>query len=399
MSQSGPLPFLLVSGMEVSNAARTLSYLRRGLGRAGVWEIGPGDVCSVLYRDPATSSCVPRVFTSPSIDPAPWYDPSEPGSSSFLGFHLLDIDGYDGVAYRATTNRLSGLGGATFSRQHRHPRTWKFRGALISRDDDGAEFGLRWLEDVLQASDCADCALGSLTVRLACPPDDCSNDLLGMWTSHEVALTDGPTIVDKGALYPSDMQDVLGGCQDFVVVEFTLTAGNPFLYKPPVLCLQTTLSQNLVCSDICSFLFGSPGSAVCCVVQPPTRGVLGSIITMQSVGGMGDMVLQAYEGCPGASGSGSGSGSGSTLVAQIEISGVPANSTVIVDSSLHSITLIDANGNASDASGLVVLAENQGIQWLEVRDCDAINCICVSASSPCASGSVNVTVQTQEREG
>jgi hypothetical protein len=400
MAQQGPLPYLLVSGVEVSNAARTLSYLRNGLGFPGHWELGPGDVCGVLYRPPGTSGCTRTVYASPAADPAPWYDPTEPGAATFLGLHLLDIDGYDGVAYRAVTNRLGGLGGATFSRQHRNPRAWKFRGALISRDDAGAEYGLRWLESALQASDCADCALGSLTVRLVCPPDDCSNEHLGMWSSYEVALTAGPTEVDKGAVHRSEMQDVLGDCRDFVIVEFTLTAGNPFLYKPPVLCLQATLSQNLVCTDICAFLFGSSGNAVCCTVTPPTRGVLGSIITLQSAGGMGDLLLQAYDGCPGTGGSsGSGSGGGSTLVSQIEISGVPANSTVIIDSSLHSITIIDQFGNASDGSGLVVLAQDEGIQWLEVRDCDDVTCFCVSPSIPCASGSVNVTIQTQEREG
>lgn len=406
MSGSGPLPWLAFAGTEIANAARTLSYLRRGLANTqqGHWELGPGDVCSVLYRG-GGGNPTPGKFLSPGADPAPWYDPTEPGSATFLGLVLLDIQGYDSTIYRTVSNRLGGLGGATFSKQHRRPRAWKFRGALVSADDAGAEYGLRWLTSALQAG-CDGCALSSLSVRLACPPDNASNDSLGLWTSYDAALTDGPNEVEPWSPRRQAADaDVLAGCRDYVIVEFTLTAGNPFLYKPPVKCFGFTLTQNLVCNDICTFLFGQPGDAHCCVVTPPPRGTMGAIFTLHSAGGIGSLLLEAYAGCPGSSGGSSGSGSSgsggsgaSTLRTRMQLSGVPAATTVVVDAAQHKITATDAAGGVTDATSLLVLPPDQAIPWLEVRDCDDVTCLCVRTTEPCAAGSVDVTLQTQERE-
>lgn len=244
MSQAGPLPYLEFSGVEVANAARTIEYLRSGLGDTsqGRWELGAGSLCSVLYR----TSGVPSTFVSPASDPAPWYDPSEPGSSTFLGLILLGLKGYDSTVTRGITNRINGLGGGTFGAPHKVPRVWNLRAAMISSDDAGAEFGLRWLTAVLQTPACAGCSTGDIKVRLVCPPANGSNDALGEWASYEVALTAGPTEVEQylATEQPED-RDVLAGCRDVVIVEFTLTAGNPFLYKRAALLGSDVLVEQL----------------------------------------------------------------------------------------------------------------------------------------------------------
>jgi hypothetical protein len=106
VSSQGPLPYLEWCGVEVANVARTLSYLRRGLGNTmqGHWILGGGEVCGVLYRLNGGDCLLPDVFVSPTADPAPWYDPDEPGAATFLGVILTDITGYDSPSRVRTTS-------------------------------------------------------------------------------------------------------------------------------------------------------------------------------------------------------------------------------------------------------------------------------------------------------
>lgn len=404
MSQSGPLPYLNVSGIEIANAARTVSYLRNGLGDTdqGHWELGSGDVCSVLYRLDAVVSggqyfgglyfgqyattAVADIapFVSPADDAAPWYDPDEPGSETFLGLLLLDFTGYDSTIKRSVANRLAGLQGGIFSRQQRIPRTWKFRAAMASSDAAGAEYGLRWLTKALQATPCDVCDTGTLTVRLACPPADGSDDALGEWTSYEVALTDGPNEVEKFA--PGAYPDSLAGCRDLVTVEFTLVAGNPFLYKRAESCAQFSVT-----SDGLSTLH-------CCSIDAPRIGVLGSIFAITATLEAGPCSLEMY-------GSYASDGGCDDLTASMNLTGIPADSTVIVDSARHIITVvtvdpITGDETVSDGFHLLDIPEGETLTWLEARNCDNLGCFCFRFDESAASGvTVNVAIDTQAREG
>lgn len=395
-------------------------------------------------------------FLSPAADPAPWYDANEPGSTSFLGVVLLDINGYDSTIARAVTPKLVGLGGGSLARQRRQPRVWKFRAALVSADDSGAEYGLRWLTSVLQTAECDQCATGTLTVRLVCPPDDGTNDDLGKWTSYAVALTDGPREVQKWATRGTD-SDILAGCRDLVFVEWEMTAGNPLLYKPSSLLASYQITQLADCQDICAFLFGDSTIANCSTVPSPQLGTTGTIVTLTSANGFGGVVVESYLQCPTANvarpdlvGGGTWSRhgprmrhpnrnrllpttvldrarvhthermrqhpqggqlrpptvvlAGGTAEKQIVLTGVPAGTTVTVDSSRRGITITATDPATglpvvSDGSYLVDLENNTSIEWLEVRDCDTSRCICVRAASPCAAGTLDVAVWTQSREG
>lgn len=400
MSSQGPLPYLAANGAEIANAARTLSYMRAGLANTmqGHWIIGGGDVCDVLYRLNGGNCIIPDIFVSPAADPAPWYDPLEPGAATFLGVVLLDLNGYASTITRVVSPRVQGLGGATFSGQRREPRTWTFRAALVSADDAGAEFGLRWLTSVLETSSCANCDTGDLTVRLVCPPADCSDETLGEWTSYEVVLTNGPNEVEKWSPKPASMNDVLAGCRDFVTVEWTMVAGNPFLYKAPVECLPAELiGADTACNDICDFLFGPPGDAHCCAVAAPARGTIGAIFTLTSLSGMGGVILGGYDICPVGSDDGD-------PVLSMSLSGVPANSTLVVDCSQRTVLLTQVDPDTgqlvtTDATYLLDIGET-GIEWIEVRDCDTITCLCARTAHPCSQGGdTTIAISTQLREG
>lgn len=421
MATGGPLPYLKVGSVEVANAARSLEYLRKGLGDNGSarWEIGSGALCSVLYRLNGGSVISPEKFLSPALDPAPWYDSLTPGSGAFLGFVLLDIVGYDSTLQRSITNQLAGLGGGVFAGQHRLPRVWKFRGALVSGSDAGAEFGLRWLTDVLQAGGCDSCSTSSLVVRLTCPTANGSDDTQGEWTSYEVALTDGPHEVEPwGPARLREDSDVLAGCRDWVTVEFTLTAANPFLYKRAVVCKAPTIigASNPDCNSFYSAPGGfypggvvlsgdnspvaaGPGPATCCSVTPPKRGTLGGIFTLSSVSGMGSVLLEAHASCAS-----NNSILDTPPALQMQLSGIPANSVVVVDCSQRTVTVTTTVGSGvpvvTDGLGLLVPPPGRGIEWIEVRDCDSLQCICARPADACSGGSdTTVAIAMQAREG
>lgn len=388
----GPLPYLDFCGTEIGNAARTVSYLQNGLADTmqGHWEVGDY-CCSVLYR----LGGAPQVFVSPAADPAPWYMASQPSSAKFLGVVLLDITGYDSTLTRVATPRIQGLGGGTFSGQRRNMRTWKFRAALISADDAGAEYGLRWLTNVLKTGLCDTCSTCDITVRLTCPPDNGSDDMAGEWKSYDVALTEGPTEVEKWA--PGGGQDSLFGCRDLVIVEWTMTAGNPFLYKRPVDCLAPEIIGNFdPCDDICDFLFGLPGEAHCCTVTPPLMGTLAPIFTLESFSGCGEILLGAYTQCPVST--------DDNPVFEMAISNVPPQSTVVVDCSQRRVTVTSYEAGTSnlvstDGQALIDISERT-LQWPEARDCDPVYCFCARTAHPCSQGGDTwVSIQTQLREG
>ncbi len=399
-SGEGPLPWLEFCGGEIVNTARTISYLRNGLAdtQQGHFELGSGDVCGVLYRQLGGTCGSPDVFISPAADPAPWYDPRDRGSQTFLGMFMLGISGYDSVVARAVTNRISGLQGGVFGQQNRNARLWKFRAAMISSDGAGAEYGLRWLTHALEGA-CDGCQTCELKVRLFCPPPDCSDDEAGERTSYDVALIDGPHEVAQFSPRPSSLEDSLAGCRDVVIVEWTIAAVNPFLYERPVERMEITVGQSTACTDICDFLFGSPGDAHCAIVEPPLRGTIGSIFTITAgQDGIGGLLLESYQTCPG------NSSAVEEPALQIELEPIPPGGIVTVDSAKHTITLTTTDPFSGaqtirDAQDLIVLAPGRSLEWLEIRWCDDIHCFCVRPSAPCSQGQASVVLQTQLREG
>ena len=253
MSANGPLPFLELNGLEIANTARTYEYIRNGLGTPN-HHAGPGELCSVLYRQNGGTCGAPDTYDRPSTDPAPWYDALRPESADFLGLWLIDIGGYDSPIQRTVATRASGLGGGTFSAERNTPREWKFTGYLFSNSDEGAEYGFEWLTYALSSVGsgvgCSGCSVSQMRVFLSCPPDNCSDDTIGEWYAYEAALTLGP----------KEVQDNLT-CRDAVLVEFTITCGNPYLYKVPAGCLPPEIVGAVMppIYDFCYWLTGVAG--------------------------------------------------------------------------------------------------------------------------------------------
>jgi hypothetical protein len=328
----------------------------------GHWILGGGEVCGVLYRLNGGDCLLPDVFVSPTADPAPWYDPDEPGAATFLGVILTDITGYDSTISRPYDERIGGLGGAVFGGQVRKPRTWTFKAGMVSADDAGAEFGLRWLTDV--------------------------------------ALVDGPHETEVWAPKPGMLNDAMIGCRDLVGVEWTMVAGNPYLYKRPAVCLDAEIvGAFATCNDICDYLFGDPGTPHCCTVTPPDKGVVAPIFTFSSVSGMNTLLLEAWPTCPDAT------APAADPVLQMQLSGIPAGATVVVDCAQRTITVTEPDPSTgtlveSDGSYLIELPDGRSLEWLQAASCDDVGCFCARTAHPCSQGGdTTVQIETQVREG
>lgn len=219
----GPIQsYLYFNGAEIANGSRTLSYMRSGDVFGACYpkfHVSDGTPCWVQAEDAGGGP-----FVSPVADPAPWYDAAAPASGEFLGL-LIEPDSqkafFDSFQTRTVTPRLGGLGGAQIGPARVQARSWVVKGYLIASSCEGMEYGRRWLENTLDGLGCDPCSLYSMQMRDACPP--CSDPTRineGMWLVYEAALTQGPAYQD-----PTD------DCCCAQEVEFTITAGNGYLYS------------------------------------------------------------------------------------------------------------------------------------------------------------------------
>lgn len=142
------------------------------------------------------------------------------------------------------------------------------------------------------------------------------------------------------------------------------------------------------------------GDPYCVTVEPPSMGVLGAIVTIESVNGAGPILIQAFEQCD----SGGEPLASDQPVLQIELSAIPPNSVIVVDSAKHKVTLTQTDSSlgettVEDGRHLLVL-NSRSIQWIEIADCDAIECVCVRSKFPVLAGdTILVDIELQRREG
>lgn len=246
---STPLQYLKLSGVEIANADRTLTYLRRGIvtgwdpayaetliaegpGYVDCYEEPLGLLCGTdgYTVDPFTAEnllCHCALFgTEPYIDPAtdraPWYTPDRPESADFLGVLIGEIDMGE-VISREVQSR--GSGGGSVGPLVAKERTITVHGVMVAASASGMAWGERWLIRTLSGKRSGQrvpypnyAGLDSLRMLLECG-DDRSWRTLG-----HVGLISTP-------LY-SAISDRVPAC-DLQNVEFSLVAGNPYLARDP----------------------------------------------------------------------------------------------------------------------------------------------------------------------
>lgn len=215
-------PSLTLNGVEVLNGYRTWRYVNL-LAVPGLNAAAEGCICPALLRDLGSPT-----FVSPAADPAPWYDGTA-SAADFLGAILTDVEGLDASMVTRGDEELAG-DGARLARQRTGPFRLTFRAWLVARTDDGMAYGRLWLANRLAS--CAACDVSSATVRLACPPDNGSDDTRAKYTVYGLGLTAG--------LAPTDRPEVVE-CPYLLSVEWEMVAEDGYLYTDPVASLASRI--------------------------------------------------------------------------------------------------------------------------------------------------------------
>lgn len=223
---------------EVVNGARTATYLQ-SVGLDGI------SICSVLdmagcpaygyipCEEDSSGNPVPEFydcdadtlieFTTPSLDPAPWYTADVPVSEDALGFYIEEWTGLDSAHMSRPSSAVGRVGGSvTFGAAGSPGRVQKINILLLARSEEAMAYLFDWLDATLIGA-CNGCAADSLLYRRACP-DPNGPDMIGaalVGEQRRVVLT-------EGLRWEADVEG-RGTCQ-IRRASFTLTAGDPCVY-------------------------------------------------------------------------------------------------------------------------------------------------------------------------
>ena len=282
-SASGGAAFL--NGEEIVNDARTLSYLEAGYGPRSL-NVSGGCACPRIRE---LIDCDNEAYISPSSDPAPWYDSSVPESADFAGFLTTEFEGLGSTFTREVIEKITG--GAVLGRIRPGPRTLIWRGFLFGRSDCAVRYGLAWMTANLMGPNCS-CNGEDLDLMVCCPELETTPPVSGCaslpaiqrptlcppYTQPDafrqlknVGLLDGPTILStrKIGCRPScSNENCLNDDTIIMEIEFSLMAGNPYLFGCPVcLCAAQPFPVNE--DPNCDFVKVPPGNLEDCDFECP----------------------------------------------------------------------------------------------------------------------------------
>lgn len=191
-------------GVEIFNHARMMSYMTGNLElgvpalRAPNTSVNPNCFCPTaqpLYCDQGAGEN--GEYLGVALDPAPWYDPDEPGSTEFAGFFVEEITGFDSTVAREVAD--GAIFGSSLGPLRLKGRCMTVTGWLRSKTCCGSEYALRWLQEALMGDgSCENCATSDLYMLKCCPPenDTCYLNLLDDHALRPVAIN--VTVTDLG---------------------------------------------------------------------------------------------------------------------------------------------------------------------------------------------------------
>lgn len=275
--------YLSLGGVELTNSARTTSYMRNGLAPPTM------DVDECGCPDLSLALCDGDEYRLPALDDAPWFDPAHPESAEFAGLFVESIEGLDGSVYeREVFERIGD--GVAFGRGRMRGREITVRGWLFGGDCCSIAYGLSWLAKALEGNLCKTGCRGDELWFFTCCPEICDETITGMVDTdddgivdtemedrsgadpdtddgepicgnfsptapnccgqgdedyescaaqacvdpflrnmQDVALVEGPRVIDRWAGGNCAKSCACAGCRG-VRVEFTLVAGTPWRY-------------------------------------------------------------------------------------------------------------------------------------------------------------------------
>lgn len=169
-----------LGGAEVVNTNRTFAYAQN---------FGLNIQCEGCPTTPEATGAL-RPYEAPSVDPAPWYDPTVPESSQFFGFTVLDVEGPSAVpSARSVTERAGD--GALLGPLRVGARTVTVTAQLVARDECALEYGVAWLASVARDTSDTRLNVGEQLCFLSCCPTS-GDGAKELRTLFDVGLTSGP---------------------------------------------------------------------------------------------------------------------------------------------------------------------------------------------------------------
>lgn len=227
--------YLCLGGLEIINSSRVSQMIAAGKGPEGI-----------QCRDCAPCPDLDKGLGYPSgYNPSenPWYDPAQPESIDFAGLLVTSITGLEPGQFQRPVTETAGVGAIIGQGRQVAPQV-VVTGLLMAATCCAAEYGLRWLSWALRQS-CTPGALcaGTDLVFLSCEPtfpdEDCGEQdfpaLLAPYfrTLRNAALVDGPFVSN---IVPRACPT----CHECALKEvtFTLSAGDPCIYRDPVLIVE-----------------------------------------------------------------------------------------------------------------------------------------------------------------
>lgn len=155
-----------VGGTPIINNALTYYYVQN--------QDCPFDRITASCACPSLLGLPGGIPESPTIQQAPWYDPSQPDlSSRFFGVYGWSFTGLGDT--NRSTQIVEGLDdGAWMGRTRRTARQVRVEGMLIAKGQDALDYGLAWLSAALDGDRCgqhsAACGVTDFEFFTACPP-------------------------------------------------------------------------------------------------------------------------------------------------------------------------------------------------------------------------------------
>lgn len=238
--------WLRLGGVEIINTARVRAYAAS----APESDDGCGGTTALGCACPGLGVAVEGAgfdgYVDPVIDDAPWVDAMAPHSAEFLGVMGLEEEGLGTGTFSRTPIDLA-TGGSNIGVGRRAHREITYNVVLVARSEAGMSYGLSWLDSALRGpAGNAGCWGHEACVFAWCPETEEEGDR-AQRLMYDVGLLEPPTLNERFRA---------GSGMWFAEVEFTLVAGNPYLYGLPYVSM-------------------GPGDGVRDVVRVPAGGPIG----------------------------------------------------------------------------------------------------------------------------
>lgn len=218
--------WLTFAGVELVNNERTMTYSRA----LAITDLGCYDCCGTL-----ASYLGDLPYAGVCADPAPWFDPAVPASGRFAGFYGLAVSGLSrSTGRRQPVDLIAGGAAIGGIRGGQREMTWSVLAAAAG--DDALSYGMSWLAGMLRGSMCAGGCGGDAACLMAyCP---CTDGSAGPGSDPM------RNMFNVGLLEMDEPHShrILSGASMLAQVDFTLVAGVPYVFWPPVALHEPALA-------------------------------------------------------------------------------------------------------------------------------------------------------------